>query len=499
MATTVSTLQIKQQADHVADYCRTYANYLISLGVAQPDVSQGTEIYGRALSLGQQVFAASSSIPALANAQMPDSALGDDLIRQAGIVGLSLRGAGSSAGAVVLAASITTPIGFATGQQLLDSNSNLYSVSVGGSYSAGQPIPITSSNTGVATNLAAGVVLRWTQPPPFVNPTAAVAIGGLTGGVNAETIEGLRARLLQHLQTPPNGANWPSITLAGNQSSPSVQYTFPYPACNGPSTEHVAVVRAPTATNQNRDVNAVTLSTVIAPAILAQMPEYVETVITTVVNSPTDVAFGMSLPPSTTASPAGPGGGWIDANPWPTNASSFAPVTSVTSSTSFSVTADSAPVVGQTICWVSTDDWVLRTGIILTSPSGASPWAVTIGTPFVSASAAPVTIAINDWVFPGASNIATYFAAALAGFAGTGPGEKTNNVSLLPRAYRRPLATGSWPSSLLNSFLRVLENAGQEVALATYLYRSQTTPALPATINLAPNILTPRRLGFYPI
>lgn len=527
MTTTIQSLQIKTVEQIRDDYLRTYRNALISRGIPNPNVSKGTEIYGRATALAQQIYAASVGVPLAADAQMADSAQGDDLVRLCKPYGLALRPAGPSAGPLVLAASISTPIAIAEGEQLLDGNGLTYQVATGGSYTAGgSPVPITSVATGSATNLPAGTVLRWVTPPAFVSQTAKVGTGGLIGGTDAEIYEGLRARLLELLGTPPNGVNWASLVTAIEDSTGAVQKGFAYPACNGASTEHGAAVGAPpgtmTPTGRNRDVDAlVTLPTVIVPAVLATRPEFVETIVTTVQNYPVQLCIGLSLPASALSSPQGPGGGWIDADPFPVPdyiAILYCATTVVTSSTSITVESASAPVLGGQVCWVSTNDWQLYTAKIVSfTVSGAGPlytYAIALDTPFVSVNG--VTIAVGDYVFPAALNMGNYVAAWLAGFAALGPGEKTNATGLMPRALRRPLASQSWPSALLRPFLANFTGAGPEVTDAQYLYKSPVAgapsptiitvfgtqyiaPPLPALITDGAYILTPNRVAFYPV
>lgn len=498
MPTTIEQLKIKSVEEIRDDYLRTYRNGLIKRGIADPNVSEGTEAYTKATALAQQVYVASANVPLAANAQMADSALGDDLSRVAAIYKLALRPPGPSAGPLVLAASVTSSIAIPGGAGLIDPSGLAYTVVTGGSYAAGQSIPIASTDTGAATNLTAGTVLRWVSPPPYVNTTALVGIGGLTGGIDAEDIEGLRARVLERLQNPPNGTNWASIVAATEGASTAVQKAFAFPACNGPSTVHVCAARAPTATNKNRDIDGTVLAGTIVPAVGAAFPEFVDVLVTGAQNYPVSLAIGLSLPLSTKAVPAGSGGGWVDAQPWPFVASlGYANAVFIDYSTAFTVASDLPAAVGSTICWLSTDDWQLRTAKVVTCSSGGSPYYITIDTAFVSNNG--VLIAAGDFVFPYAENMATYVKAVLDGFAKLGPGEKTASSSLLPRAYRRPLVSQAWPASLQRQFLRGLTDSGEEVADVDYLYRSITTPPLPALITAGPFILVPSQVGLYPL
>jgi len=498
MTTTLEQLTIKTVEQIRDDYLRTYRNGLIKRGIVDPNVSEGTEVYTKATALAQQVYVASANVPAAANAQMPDSALGEDLSRGAAIYKLALRPAGPSAGPLVLAASVTSAIAIPAGAGLIDPNGLAYTVSIGGPYTSGQSIPIASTDTGDATNLDAGTVLRWAAPPPYVNTTALVGAGGLTGGIDAEDVEGLRARLLERLQNPPNGTNWASVVAETEKSSTAVQKAFAYPACAGPSTVHVCALRAPTATNKGRDIDATTLAGTIAPAVLAAFPEFVEVLVTAGQNWPADLAIGLALPSSIKAIPAGPGGGWLDAQPFPVVASpGYSAVLAVTNSTAFTVPSDLPPGVGASLCWLSRDDWTLRTAKVV-SFTGAGPYAIVVDSAFTSSNG--VDIAPDDFVFPAAERMAVYVKAVLDGFAKLGPGEKTSNISLLPRAYRRPLVSQAWPSSLQRAFLRGLTDSGEEVVDVDYLFRSTTTPPVPSvTITAGPYIITPAQVGIYPL
>jgi len=497
MATTIETIKIKSVEEIRDDMLRNLRNSLIKRGITNPVVAEGSLPYLKATSLAQEIYAASVVVPLAADAQMADTAQGDDLARVAKLYKLGLRPAGPSSGPVVLAASVTSAIAVPSGSQLLDPNGLIYSVEIGGSYTPGSTIPIVSSDTGASTNLPRATVMRWVAPPPYVTSTALVGDGGLTGGVDAEDYEGLRTRVLSRIQNPPNGVNWPSIVEAAEASSTAVQKAFAFPAANGPSTVHVAVVRAPTPTNKNRDVDTIVLNSDIIPSILAAFPEFVEVVTTTVQNFQASVSFGVALPLSKKASPAGPGGGWTDASPFPYTASlGFAGAIAVTSSTVFTVISDLAPAVGTQICWLSTDDWTLRTAKVK-SFTGVGPYVLTIDTPFVSVGG--VVVAPGDFIFPNAERMPDYVAGILDGFANLGPGEKTTNASLLPRAYRRPLTSQSWTAALQKPFLRNLTDVGEEVYDVDYLYRSSITPSTPGLITDAPYIFVPNQIGLYPL
>lgn len=476
------------------DMLRTYAAMLVRRGILNPNVSQGTEIYVKYSAIANQLAVASSNTQLTANAVMPDSAQGTDLSRVAAIYGLSLRAAGGSSGFIALAASVPSAILIPTGSQLLDPNGLKYQVNPGGSFSNGQQIRVQAVDTGSATNLAAGIVLKWSSPPPFVSQAAMVATGGFTGGADTETFEGLRTRLLAYFANPPAAGNWSQINATAEGSSVAVQKAFTYAAANGPSSVHVAVTSAPTATNKNRNVDTViTIPTVVTPAVYALLPEYVELVLTTVQNQTANVSVALSLPASPAAMPAGPGGGWTDGQPWPTFASQgYANVTAVTNTQQITVNADLPPVAGVTnISWFSPIEWKLYTAVV-TAFGGSGPYVINLNVPFPN-------IAVGHVISPLALNSQNYFNAFLNMFANMGPGQKTNVSGVLPRAYRKPLVGQNWPSDLVSQNLKFFINSGNEVADAIYLYRSVTTPTIPASISQGPWILVPGNLSIYPM
>lgn len=483
------------------DYLRTIKQGLINLGITEPNVSAGTLDYIRGTALGQFGALLYLNVDLKADAQMADTAQGDDLIRIAKIYNLSLRSAGISSGFLVLDATVTASIAIPTGSQLIDDTGLSYQVSIGGSYFDEDEIPIESIDTGSITNLAAGSTLRWVSPPPFVSKTALVSTGGLTGGVDDETIEGLRTRLLEKIRNPPGGGNCAELNQAAEDATVAVQKSFAFPAANGPATTHIAVITAPTTSDKTRDVNTTVLNTKIIPAVQSKVPLSMEVLTTTIQNQVTDVSIGITIPSAPNASPAGQGGGWTDATPWPIfTPTGYCRVLAVLDSTNFSVESNVDPIPGITqICWlksaVGTDSltyWTLYTATVQSFTSNAPTAFITIDMPFND-------IAVGDFICPNAELMQDYFDSLLAGFANLGPGQKTALAGLLPRAYRRPLVTESWPSDLNSQVLRRLTDDNDTISAANFNYRSSITPNIPALITDGPYILVPRNLGFYPL
>lgn len=102
--------------------------------------------------------------------------------------------------------------------------------------------PVTAVTAGAAGNTLAGTALTLQQPLSGVQTAAAVAVGGLSAGSDAEGDESLRARLLTRIQLPPQGgAAADYITWA--LEVPGVTRAWVSPGEMGPGTVTVRFVR----------------------------------------------------------------------------------------------------------------------------------------------------------------------------------------------------------------------------------------------------------------
>ena len=500
MTTPVRTFTVKTRDEIRDDMLRTLRSGLIERGVPNPNVTPKSDEYVRATAIANELVVVESNAVISADAGMPDTAEGADLDRWLDSVRLARRAPAGSVGAVICNA--TSPSLVATGQQLIDEAGLRFEVTVGGTFSSGNPIQIAASDTGVATNHDAGDSLKWYgAAPPYSAPAVLVATGGLTGGVDQEGDETARARLLARLRNPPAAGNWQQIAEFIESSTPSVEKGFVYPALQGPSTVHGAAAGYASETNKSRAIAGVTVSSVVAPFVVGSVAEHVAVTVTSVTDVPTDVAFGLSLPSATTASTPGPGGGWIDGSPWPVDLTAVDVVAyPPTSSTVFCVEASTAPTPGVShICWLDWVTWTLYRARVVSSTlvafgGPASTYRISVDAPFVGLESRSGP----HFIFPDAENMPAYVAAALAAFAEMGPGEKTSIPEVLQRAYRHPPPHIAYPYTLGAQQLRRISDAGEEVLATSYLFRSFTTPFVPASVTSPPNILVPRAIGFYP-
>lgn len=503
----MADFKIKDKQEIKDDFLRTIKRGLINRGIENPNVGKGTlfDLVADGFSdFGALVY---DGILTSANACLPDSALGDDLIRLARNKGLSLSPAGPSSGLISFTASVDSPIAFATGLQLIDQTGLLYNVTVGGSFDSTQYLNVSSVDTGTQTNLEKGATLRWLNPPAFVDSNATVvgltpdSSEGLTGGVDAETIEGLRTRLLAIEAGPPNaGENYTSVNAFAEKSSSAVQKAFSYPGVYGPGTAHIAVVRAPTATSKTRDIDSLIMANQVIPGVIGEMAEFTDITVTTVTNVNCDISIAILLPTAKSAIPAGPGGGWYDSTPFPLPKSPFG-FAAVTVENSNKMTLESyyAPVVGARVCYVSPLNWkVYHSKIVSFTFNGGSEYTIVIDNGFFYDDSTSEAIRNGDWIFPDAVNMDIYVNGLLTAFASLGPGQKTNSIGVLPRAYRKPLVNISFPCDISGRFIKTFtQNVGDEVYDVNFVVTNPDTCPLNNNYKEPPNILVPNKIAFY--
>lgn len=487
------------------DILRTIKNGLLRRGVTSPNVSPDGDWWVLATAVGNELAVVGANCIIKADDQMPDTAVGDSLLRQGEIVAKAKQAAAGSVGSVVVTTSAVSPI--PTSAQLQDASGILYEVTVGGNYDDGDSVPIQAIGVGSATNLEEGTILKWGSAPPFCSDQVAVDVGGLINGIDDETDETFRARILATYQVPPGSGDWEQVAEIGEESTARVQKMFVYPAAQGPATTDAAATAEPTSTSKSRVVATPIMTGTVAPYLNGKLATPANLTVTTVEDVDADVAFALSIPDAPTANPAGPGGGWTNGTPWPApdGSSTFrCKVTAVTSSTHFTVDATTSPQANVTrIAWLSPTTWKVSTALVtgVTGTSGA--YVVTLDRPFVD-------IATGCYIWPECLNAQAYADTVLEAFALMGPGEKTSNASALARGFRHPPPSTSWPYTLGPHLERALTNNNDEIDAAAFYHRTDGTttvtgaggsvsPQLPAAIADAPLIFIPRHIAFYRI
>lgn len=529
MATPLYTYQAKTEAQIRDDILRSIYNGLYALmlkqGITnpQPNVSPNSDYFVIATAFAREMAVVQAGGIVMADRLMPDTATGTDLDRWLALYGLAREPGAGAYGNISVPCSVASTL-IPVGSQLTDPATGFrFQVTVGGTYTATggviYPVPVQCIEVGASSNKSNGAVLQWVAAPAFCQPTATVgAVGGndgLTGGIDSEVgnDEAPRARLIALLQNAPKGGNWIDVTTWAAQSSPYVDHAYDYPALQGGATTFFTVTRAPqaagpfTSTSKNRDISSTIVNSAIVPYVQGQLPEHVYCIGASALNQPTNVALLLSLPSSPTASPPGPGGGWTDGSPWPStgNGALIPNVFSVGTTTFISITVPAntpGPTAGAThISYIDPNTWTLYTATILTASVSSNVWTVTLDTPFPN-------VTVGSYIFPASVNQQNYLNAVFQAFANLGPGEWTANTGAKARAFRHPPPSLLAPYTLDANFLRVVENAGQEVLSAAFVPSvggGFTTPNVPTTINVsggvltsnAPAILVPANIGFY--
>lgn len=494
---------------------RVVRSALIVRGVANPNVTKDSDHFVSWDALAQELATIYANSQVSADQSMPDTAEDEDLVRWLDFFQRAPREAQGSAGPIVLKSSASTFVALA--KQLIDSQGSVFEVTTGGTYANNATIPIRGVSTGNATNLPQGTPLQWVGgAPSFSDPIALVGVGGLIGGADTDTNETARNFLYSHVRNPAQAGNWTQIARWALESSASVQAAFVYPALNGPATVGVCIVGPLTfdATNGwSRGVSDDVLA-VASSYILARLPDSVRpgTVIVTpkdtglsTPNVDSTVAIGLNLPLAVAG--GGPGGGWVDAVPWPDliGAATRVYVQTVTDSTHLVLTSNDAAncptstnlIAGETeIAWFSpsqfaggSDPMVTATVTEVSGSTGAI--SVTLSEPFAG-------IVAGDVVMPNAENIQAYGRAFLATMNAMGPGQWTNHPVVLVYAKRYPLVTSANPADFVGTQLRAMTDVGSEVLDAAYLYRSTTALGVPVnTTTASPLIQVPFRFGFF--
>lgn len=518
MATPIDKLAVPTPDEIRNGILRTERAGLAARGVVA-NISPGGDRYIDASALTNELTVVHANAQVRADAAMPDTAEGEDLDRVAAVFGVTRRKAIGSSGALAFETTIN-PTLIAPGAQLVDERGNTFAVSVGGAYgdksqtAFPSDLPVVGVSTGRGTNHAAGDYFTWISPPAGAANKLRASIP-LTGGRAVEGDAELRARLLDRIKNPPAGGNFEQVIAWAEEANPRVDAAFVYPALDGPATYAVTVVgemTAGTLGTQTRGLSPAVLTDVGA-YLAAKMPQHCNlNVQLGTTDQLVDVAVGMTLPASRSASPPGPGGGWTDAAPWPAllGAATRVYVESVVSGSRFVLTSNDAATTpsaaglaaGTTqIAWldplatdadgnVSPAFKVATVTAIVSSTTGHVEVEIDAQHPFAG-------IAAGHFVCPAAERIAEYGAALLRSMATLGPAQRTVDANRLPRSYRRPLTSEQAPSDLTSVQLRAVSSVGDEVLDVAWSYRSATSPTVPATTTDPVAILVPRYLGFY--
>lgn len=171
---------------------------------------------------------------------LPDTATGDVLLRWAATFGVETKAAEPATGEIEVTGADGVEVDAGVMLQRLDGAE--YVTTDSAIITAGTAtVPVEAVTPGEGGEAEAGVKMTFVSPIAGVSAGAVVAVGGLTGGADAEDPEDLRARLLERLRQPPHGGNAADYVRWAKEV-PGVTRAWVYPLKNGLGTVGVTFV-----------------------------------------------------------------------------------------------------------------------------------------------------------------------------------------------------------------------------------------------------------------
>lgn len=400
----------------VEKYKRDYLlrNTLADVTSGQPDLD--------ARLLSDQLLPVYSDARLIVDGINEDAATGDRLDRVGARIGLPRRGANGSSGFVAVLAAV--------GGGTIQERDELTNPATKYRYEAaetkhcnnGDAIRVRALDVGPNTDVAPGVVLKWSAPRPGIGQHATVTEQsggrGLSGGAAEETDPRYLSRIRAKKKRPSAGDNDPEIVevLLDTPGVP-IEQVFTYPGLWGPGSHAYTFTVLASRLGATRIPTLAQLQASYA-WLVAQMPgdgSYfpIETIQQSLV-------VRLTLKWST-ASP-----GWADVIPWPTSAHAVGGVqiNSATSPTAFIIgTSSVAPTIGATIAlWNPANLLFVRKRILTVSGSAPGPYTVTCDTTN-GASDATYTPVAGQKISPWSDSLNSVPSALFEYLAKLGPSE----------------------------------------------------------------------------
>lgn len=475
----------------------------IDTGVDEPPTQPGSDYYILATAVGNIGLTCFANVNDAEKAHSVLDAEGEDLdrIREAdGLPEVVATGSSGKVFAQILGATTIpngTPLTLPNGLALQTVGAFSFT-----SATENAEIDVEAVDTGALTNLGAGETVRFAPAPTNVATDATVTDGyPLRGGTDAETDARKRDRILNARRNRPGGGNWGQLREWALESLGSVQDCYVFPAIGGPGSCKVVPVR-PYDTNLGDYSRALSTSEAetVRTYIQSKMPVPQEVVIQTVADDPVDVSILVTLPES--ALSGGNGQGWTDPTPWPPLVgadSGRVTISAVAASNDqITVTANTttAVVEGQThIAWWSSTDRRFYTRLVTLDSGSAGAWVLTLDSPLIGKTGDGP--AVGDFICPAAFNLEKYGDAWVSAVGAFGPGENTTDTGRLPRAKRHPFTTDEDPIDVTNATIANWQAGFAEITGFALSYSNKTTPTVPASVDTAPNVLTPRHFALY--
>lgn len=383
-----------------------------------------------------------------------------------------------------------------------------YMATASGLYTPGSLVPVVGIDTGPASNVAAGVVLTWTSPPPGIDPSATVFTEsdgtGLDGGTNEETDQQIRDRIRAYRANPAASANDAAYQAAAKATPGlSIGCVVTYPAIVGPGSTCVIFLLNPAQTGGTRIPNNAQIG-LVKGYVTGQMPKGDSASYGVPVAQPTTVVMTVAWAKGVAQ--------WTDGVPWPPyDAAGYAVSNDTTpTATSFSVSTTSgspvAPQPGQTVALFNINGQNPVTGqagpvflekrILSVTVISSTHWTLTIDTTS-NVSDTQFTPAVGDLVSPWSDSLNSLPQLVTGYFDLLGPGDQVSTFfDAGYRQRRSPADPQFWPMSLTTKMLIPI------LALPSVGDVQIKSPALPytptvGTPGVSSNLLTLSKLGIY--
>jgi len=390
-------------------------------------------------------------------------------------------------------------------QQAQDANGLRYQVFIGGKIQT-TPTPLTSVqlllvgvDTGPATNIKAGTVLTWINPPQGSEPTCTVTAGGdFAGGLPVETDAEWGERIFSAMGVKPGSGNPAELRMWARRASNGVKNAYVYPCALHAGSFVVALTQKRTSPGKLGRTLLLTTQVVVGgfltPPTSPKVPGRVHGVVTGFTPQSSDGVLQLSMRKGSVA-------GWADSVPWPGFAGTPSTVqaTGPQTQTNFRINSSTAPpagVIPQVMIWDTVLSKFERLNVQSVTAAGGGLYDILL------TSAAATTIATGVRVSPDSARRIELGQAIEKYFDSLGPGELVDLATdpRAPRAFRRPRPeqedTYQAGVDIIEFFRQALGGALAHGVIHTL---SPTTPSIPATASTGPNMLVPNQIAVYPL
>ena len=361
------------------------------------------------------------------------------------------------------------------------------------------PMVFQAIDTGEGTNVRAGAVLTWANPPLGSGPEATTS-EDFRGGGPLESDRDWSARILARIRHKPAAGNRSHVRSWARDASSSVEDACVYACAFNAGSVLVAVL-------QKRSSVRGALARIASAGTLARVTTYLVPPGSPVFPTPPHVVVVPCTPvPSNVvlslAMVRGASAGWADLDPFPTKPSAAAPaaVTQVTDQTHFRVSSGSAPAPGSSaprfMLWVSASSSFEPLLVQSVSPAGGGQYDVVLSAPPTA------TVTVGSVVSPTSERHALLADTVSGYFDELGPGEVVDLAAdaRAHRAHRFPVPSEELPQLAGAQVVTRLQDAlGGSLPTSTLDAMSVTSPPLPADPIDGPALIVCGTVGVYPL